>query len=82
MAIYIIYIYMGVEPKIGGFPPQIIPFVHRGLPLFSPSILGEKPYFWKHPHEWLIFMGFHVGKYTDQFVPWMRHGNAKCSVAL
>ena len=32
---------MGVNPKIGVFTPQIIPFVHRVLePLFSPSILG------------------------------------------
>ena len=32
-------LYMGVNPKIGVGPP-----------LFSPSILGAHPYFWKHPY--------------------------------
>ena len=36
-----------VFPKIG--IPQIIHF-NRGFPLFSPSILGAHPYFWKHPN--------------------------------
>ena len=31
------------------FSPQIIHF-NRSFPLFSPSILGENPYFWKHPY--------------------------------
>ena len=31
-------------PKLMGIP-QIIQF-HKGFPLFSPSILGENPYFW------------------------------------
>ena len=33
-----------------GFSPQIIHF-NRGFPLFSPSILGAHPYFWKHPNK-------------------------------
>ena len=38
-----------VFPKI--MVPPNHPFVHRGFPLFSPSILGvlQPPYFWKHP---------------------------------
>ena len=36
---------MGVEPKIGVGYPQNHPFVHRGFPLFSPSILGVFPLF-------------------------------------
>ena len=39
--------YMGVS-KNRGFYPQIIHF-NRGFPLFSPSILGVSPCFWKHP---------------------------------
>ena len=40
--------YMGVEPKIGVKPPQII-HLFIGFP-YKPSILGETPYFWKHPY--------------------------------
>ena len=37
-------------PKIWENPPNH-PFVHRGFPIFSPSILGVKsPYFRKHPY--------------------------------
>ena len=32
------------------FSPQIIHF-KRVFPLFSPSILGFSPYFWKHPYD-------------------------------
>ena len=39
-------IYMGVNPKIGVFTPQIINF-NRGFH-YKPSILGYH-YFWKHP---------------------------------
>ena len=35
---------MGVNPKI--MVPPNHPFVHRVVPLFSPSILGVSPYFW------------------------------------
>ena len=37
-----------------GFSPQIIHF-HRGFPLFSPSILGFSPSFWKHPYQLFFF---------------------------
>ena len=40
-----------VFPKIGGFFPPNHPIFNRDFPLFAPSILGEKPYFWKHPYE-------------------------------
>ncbi len=40
-----------VFPNIWVFPPQIIHlFIGFGFPLFSPSILGVYPYFWKHPY--------------------------------
>ena len=35
-------------PTIVGFPPNH-PFGHWVFPLFSPSILGYVPLFWKHP---------------------------------
>ena len=38
---------MGVEPKIGGFYPQIIHF--NRVFHYKPSIL-RYPYFWKHPY--------------------------------
>ena len=37
-----------------GFSIQIIHF-HRGFPLFSPSILGFSPSFWKHPYPPFFF---------------------------
>ena len=41
---------------------QIIPFLMRGFPLFSPSILGFSLYFWKHPHGVFLFVvGVWVG---------------------
>ncbi len=44
----------GCQPKNRGeISPQIIPFVHRVFPLFSPSILGVKsttPIFWFNTH--------------------------------
>ena len=39
-------------PKIGGNIPPNHPFVRWGFRLFSPSILGETPYFWKHPYRY------------------------------
>ena len=41
--------HMDVEPKIGGFSTQTIHF-NRVWNHYKPSILGENPYFWKHPH--------------------------------
>ena len=38
--------HLGVNPRIGVVkPPPNHPFVHRGFPLFSPSILGVFPLF-------------------------------------
>ncbi len=39
-----------VFPKIGGVSPQTIHF-NRVWNHYKPSILGENPYFWKHPYS-------------------------------
>ena len=38
-----------VSVKIVGVSPPNHPIKKEGFPLFSPSILGFSPYFWKHP---------------------------------
>ena len=45
-------LYLGVEPKIGGFLPPKSSIEKIGLePWTKPSILGvSHPYFWKHPY--------------------------------
>ena len=41
-----------IETEMVGFPPKNHP-IKNGFPLFSPSILGAHPYFWKHPNKQL-----------------------------
>ncbi len=47
--------YMGVEPKIGGFflgtPNPIHLFIGFGTIIFTIHFGGSGPYFWKHPNR-------------------------------
>ena len=64
--LYNIYIYMGVEPKIGVVKLPNHPFL-GGFPLFSPSILGYH-YFWKHPYIYIyIEIGEGLCQYASMF---------------
>ena len=47
----ILLVLYGCWTKNRWFYPPNHPFVHRGFPLFSPSILGAHPNFWKHPYR-------------------------------
>ena len=49
-----IWIYMGVEPKIGGFYPQNGWYISWKT-LLKWMIWGAHPYFWKHPYKFLEF---------------------------
>ena len=45
--------FLAEKQKIGGVSPPNHPFVHRGFPLFSPSILGGLPplFLVQHPNK-------------------------------
>ena len=69
---------MGVSEN-GGFSPQII-HLFIGFSLFSPSILGENPYFWKHPYDPFCWTHFQPGVRLDSSsLPAAVHG--ECQVA-
>ena len=58
---YIFFISTWMVPKIGGFPPKWMVKIMVPNPIKMDDLGGFSPYFWKHPHGWLIFM-VHLGR--------------------
>ena len=60
--------YMGVEPKIGVFTPQIIHlFIGFSIIFTIHFFWGKKPYVWKHPYS---LVKNSTGKHTDIIYTW------------
>ena len=60
-------VYLGVEPKIGGFYPQNGWFIMVPNPIKMADLGGFSPYFWKHPLATLLDEGLPRKDFLELF---------------